>query len=149
MSLAAFQQTLSHAEPHEGFEGPEKTLEIDFILPLDCSASLRSLNTEHWSCILEEASCSILGSRHNAHFDAYLLSESSLFVYPSKCIIKTCGTTTLLRIIPVLLSLTEPLGLELEWVGFSRKNFIFPAKQQFPHRNFEDEVSYYCILHLK
>jgi hypothetical protein len=47
--------------------------------------------------ICKAARCSILNSITNEHVDAYLLSESSLFVYPRKIIMKTCGTTTLLR----------------------------------------------------
>jgi S-adenosylmethionine decarboxylase len=59
--------------------------------------------------------------------DAYVLSESSLFVWPFKMMLKTCGTTTLLRCLPRLLKYTALLGLELEWVGYSRKNYSFPG----------------------
>jgi len=48
----------------------------------------------------------------------------------------------LLRCLAVLIELGRRLGLELDWVGYSRKNFNFPADQQFPHGSFQQELDY-------
>jgi len=63
-------------------------------------------------------------------------------VYPFKVIIKTCGTTTLLKCIPVLLEIAKGLDLEVDFLWFSRKNLNFPEKQLFPHSCFEEETEY-------
>lgn len=55
-----------------------------------------------------------------------MLSESSLFVYSHKIIAKTCGTTTLLRMLPPLLERVAAKKMEVEWVAYSRKDFLFP-----------------------
>jgi len=121
-----------------GFEGCEKKLEIDFTP----TADLRRITKEQWDDILAEARCAIVSQRHNQHFQTYLLSESSLFVYPHKVMIKTCGTTGLLYILSKLLDFAKTLGTVPEFVQFSRSNFLFPAEQPFPHRSFETEVEY-------
>ena len=56
--------------------------------------------------------------------------------------LKTCGTTTLLRVIAVLIDLARKVGLEIDWVGYSRKNFNFPGDQAFPHQSFNQELEY-------
>jgi len=73
-------------------------------------------------------------------FDAYVLSESSLFVYPTKIMIKTCGGTTLLRAIPKLLEFASLVGLNPEVVVYSRKNFVKPDRQETVHHSFHSEV---------
>jgi S-adenosylmethionine decarboxylase len=83
-----------------------------------------------------------VSSTSNDFFDSYVLSESSLFVYPYKLMIKTCGTTTLLNCIPRLLELAAAIELSVEVVQYSRKNFLFPHKQVFPHLCWSDEVDY-------
>jgi S-adenosylmethionine decarboxylase len=65
-----------------------------------------------------------------------------MFVYKNRFIMKTCGTTTLLRCLGSLLEYADALGMELTWVGYSRKNLMFPSAQQWPHSNFGDEINY-------
>jgi len=138
--------------PYNGyFEGPEKTLELCFRtvegeLAMNHNpgerAGLRQLERCDLDRICRRARCTIISSVSNQFLDAYVLSESSLFVYPYMMVLKTCGTTTLLRCISTVIELTKKIGLELDWVGYSRKNFSFPGDQCFPHQSFNQEVDY-------
>jgi S-adenosylmethionine decarboxylase len=92
--------------------------------------------------MLDLAKCTIISHSKNEFFDAFVLSESSLFVYPYKIMLKTCGTTTLLRIIPKLLEYAGTIDLTVEFVMYSRKNFLFPCEQSFPHSDWNAEVEY-------
>jgi Adenosylmethionine decarboxylase len=136
------------------FEGPEKTLEVcfrkkDSFGPPSISPSndtrhtgLRCLSRHDLDRICARARCTILSQISNNYVDAYVLSESSLFVYPYMLVLKTCGTTTLLRCIALLIEMGKRLGLEIDWVGYSRKNFNFPGDQAFPHQSFHQELEY-------
>ncbi|KAG8366515.1 hypothetical protein BUALT_Bualt17G0088000 [Buddleja alternifolia] len=128
-----------------GFEGFEKRLEISFFEPSIFSdpegKGLRSLSKEQLDEILSPAECTIVASLSNKHVDSYVLSESSLFVYPYKIIIKTCGTTKLLRSIPPILKLAEGFSLPVQTVRYTRGSFIFPGAQSYPHRSFSEEVA--------
>ena len=95
------------------FEGPEKLLELWFApnvesLP-ECQRAmvergtrlggrigLRRVPKSTWESMLDLVKCKVLSVETSPDVDAYLLSESSMFVYPHKLILKTCGTTTLL-----------------------------------------------------
>ncbi|CDR99341.1 related to S-adenosylmethionine decarboxylase (spe-2) [Sporisorium scitamineum] len=97
-------------DPCGPFEGPEKLLELWFAEePADVSAcrwsdpdarpgyfGLRSVPKPVWETMLDIVKCKVLSVINGPHVDAYLLSESSMFVFPHKLILKTCGTTTLL-----------------------------------------------------
>ncbi|KZV37970.1 S-adenosylmethionine decarboxylase family protein [Dorcoceras hygrometricum] len=128
-----------------GFEGYEKRLEISFSEPgifADPGGSgLRSLSKSQLDEILDPAQCTIVSSLKNDEVDSYVLSESSLFVYPYKIILKTCGTTKLLLSIPPILKLADILGLAVSSVRYTRGSFIFPGAQPFPHRSFSEEVA--------
>lgn len=128
-----------------GFEGYEKRLEVSFTDPgifADPEGKgLRSLSKAQLDEILEPAQCTIVASLSNNDVDSYVLSESSLFVYPYKVIIKTCGTTKLLLSIPAILKLADALSLAVKSVRYTRGNFIFPGAQSFPHRSFSEEVA--------
>ena len=111
---------------------------------------------EVWKDMLDLVNCKVLSVVESEHVDAYLLSESSMFVFPHKLILKTCGTTTLLCGLPRIL---EVAALEAGFphsvansiagtgtaaipyrVFYSRKNFLFPDRQRGPHRSWRDEV---------
>ncbi|CAO2823062.1 unnamed protein product [Amaranthus hypochondriacus] len=129
-----------------GFEGFEKRLEITFSNPpvfTDPNGSgLRSLTRSQLDLILDSAACTIVSQLSNSVFDSYVLSESSLFVYPHKIILKTCGTTKLLLSIKPILKLADSIGLTVSSVLYSRGTFNFPNAQLSPHRSFSEEVSY-------
>jgi S-adenosylmethionine decarboxylase len=57
-------------------------------------------------------------------------------------VLKTCGTTTLLRCVATLIELGKTIGLEIDWLGYNRKNFSFPGDQAFPHGSFHQEMDY-------
>lgn len=128
-----------------GFEGFEKRLEIAFFEPSIFAdpegKGLRSLSKAQLDEFLQPAECTIVASLSNEHFDSYVLSESSLFVYPYKIIIKTCGTTKLLLSIPPILKLASFLSLSVQTVRYTRGSFIFPGAQSYPHRSFSEEVA--------
>ncbi|KAL7001312.1 S-adenosylmethionine decarboxylase proenzyme [Sarracenia purpurea var. burkii] len=128
-----------------GFEGYEKRLEISFFEPSIFSdpegRGLRSLSKAQLDEILEPAECTIVSSLSNDHVDSYVLSESSLFVFPYKIIIKTCGTTKLLLSIPPILKLSDALSLSVRSVTYTRGSFTFPSAQSYPHRNFSEEAA--------
>lgn len=136
MVLDAFQSLAT------GFEGCEKKLEIDFHLSPDVDTNLRSIDREQIDEILNLARCSIISVQRNRDFDAYVLSESSLFIYPAKLLIKTCGTTSLLKCVRALLDAAKKAGAEPDFLQFSRSNFLFPNQQHFPHRAFHEETDY-------
>ncbi|KAG8384545.1 hypothetical protein BUALT_Bualt04G0129000 [Buddleja alternifolia] len=122
-----------------GFEGYEKRLEISF--SNSGGYGLRTLSKNQLDEILDPAQCTIVSSLKNDEVDSYVLSESSLFVYTHKIILKTCGTTKLLLSIPPILNMADTLGLTVSSVRYTRGSFIFPGAQPFPHRSFSEEVA--------
>ena len=139
------------------FEGPEKLLEVWFapsgadLPPSACPRGLKKVPASAWTEMLDMVHCRVLSVVESEDVDAYLLSESSMFVYPHKLVLKTCGTTTLLLGIPMMLELAAlqagfphspaypEKGLSAaaatHQVFYSRKNFLYPDQQRGPHRS--------------
>lgn len=101
--------------------------------------------------MLDIVKCKVLSIVRSEHVDAYLLSESSMFVFRHKVVLKTCGTTTLLCGLPMLLEIAalhagfptgKPKVATPYRVFYSRKSFMFPDKQMHPHKSWKDEVEY-------
>lgn len=129
--------------PATGFEGSEKRLEVEFFALSDTGRrSLRSLTREQLTQLLDAAQCTIVSELSNAFVDSYVLSESSLFVFSHKIVLKTCGTTKLLSALPLLMHYASCLDLKPKCCKYTRGNFIFPSDQPYPHRNFNEEVSF-------
>ena len=129
-------------EHHGFFEGPEKTMEVLFRTDIGCDDGLRALSRAQLDHLCELAKCSILSKISSSHMDAYVLSESSLMIYKYKYIMKTCGTTTLLRCLNTLLKYADELQMEVESVVYSRKNLTCPTAQMWPHSSFGEEIKY-------
>jgi len=123
------------------FEGTEKRLEIVFSQNND--VGIRCLTKEEWNHILEYADCVILGDvLSTEQMDSYILSQSSIFIRPFRIVIKTCGTSSLLHCIPVLVEYAKKANTEIETVFFSHQNYIFPDRQPAPHHDIETETEY-------
>ena len=83
-----------------------------------------------------------MSETHTPAFDAYVLSESSLFVFASKLMIKTCGTTALLVAMPRILALAAEVGAAPRRCRYSRSCFKYPKRQPTPHRSWEEECDF-------
>ncbi|KAH9327089.1 hypothetical protein KI387_007267, partial [Taxus chinensis] len=78
----------------------------------------------------------------NEYLDSYVLSESSMFIYPFKIVLKTCGTTKMLLSILEILNLATGLSLSVKNVKYTRGTFIFTGSQYFSHHSFSEEILY-------
>ncbi|XP_060183272.1 S-adenosylmethionine decarboxylase proenzyme 4-like [Lycium barbarum] len=127
-----------------GFEGFEKRLELHFSGddPVIDNGGLRLLDFNSLEEVLHAVQCTVVSAVANQYFDSYVLSESSLFVYPTKIIIKTCGTTQLLKSIRPFIHFASQMGLIITECRYTRGNYIFPKAQPYPHTSFKEEVIY-------
>ena len=132
----------SPEEPN--FEGPEKNLQVIFNkLYYDTgTGTLRSINQERWQEMLNYAKCKIISKLENEKSISFILSESSLFVYDDRIILKTCGTTPLLYALDDIILIGKELNLKPAAILYWRKNFSNPHLQDPIHQTFENEVTY-------
>ena len=89
--------------------------------------SLRQLGDSYWARMVEACQAKILSKMSSPSCDAYLLSESSLFVWDDHFTMITCGQTTLVNAVRILF---EKFSLEqIDSLIFERKNEYFPHRQ--------------------
>jgi len=106
------------------FEGPEKKLEIVF----KSSMGLLSLERGFWDELVSLASAKILSVIESEECKAYLLSESSLFVWDDRVMLITCGTTELIKAADFLIA---KFGKDsMSEIFFERKNEYQPTLQK-------------------
>ena len=73
------------------YEGSEKRLEITSTL------NLLEFENDFWQEMVKQADAYIISEVENDHLKAFLLSESSLFVWKHRILLITCGETHLLQ----------------------------------------------------
>tara|TARA_B100001179_G_scaffold96348_1_gene68537 strand:+ start:177 stop:1148 length:972 start_codon:yes stop_codon:yes gene_type:complete len=113
------------------FEGPEKKVELAV---RDGAVDLRSLGDEFWHSVVQASNAQVLSQLSNEHQTAYLLSESSLFVYADHLTMITCGRTRLVNAVARILERVPPDDIAL--LVYERKNEHFPDRQ--PSSFYED-----------
>ena len=106
------------------FEGPEKKLEV-VVTP--SFPPLRSLGDEAWRRVVEAAGAKVVSVLCSEHSDAYLLSESSLFVFDDWFVLITCGQTTLVDAVPQILKSVPKESIA--FLVYERKSEHFPEHQ--------------------
>ena len=134
--------------PCPPFEGSEKRIEIRFSGgggggggEPTTRRSLRSISRRDLESMLSYAECEIISTLSGVHADAYLLSESTMFIEESAIVLKTCGTTKLLAAVPAIIALAKSVSnAEAVYVRYSRASYLFPEFQPDVHRNWAEEV---------
>lgn len=132
--------------PSPLFEGVEKILTVRFDEgggPGRRVDDLRTLPRGTWDAVCATARCTILSHLSSHGSDAYVLSESSLFVTPSSILMKTCGTTTLLAALP---EIVRYCGVPLEVQYTHHEYMVDPATQEPVYQAFKDEVAHLDAL---
>ena len=115
------------------FEGSEKRVEV---LVSPATRSLRLLDEQFWSDVVACADAEILSKMGNECCDAYLLSESCLFVWDDKLLMLTCGTTTL---VDAVIFFVDKLGESaIASVSYQRKSEYLSHLQT---SSFEEDLS--------
>ncbi len=107
------------------FEGSEKKLEL---VVSSVVGDLRQRGDGFWDKIVRSVGARILSKLTRAECDAYLLSESSLFVWDNKFTMITCGRTTLTSALQEFLK--EVSIDDVDALVFERKNEYFPRLQR-------------------
>lgn len=114
------------------FEGPEKKVELAL---KPGRPSLRARGRAYWEMIVEKSRAKILSAVSNESMDAYLLSESSLFVTDGWLTMITCGRTDLVSAVD---QLCRDLGVDdFAYLIYERKNAHF---QEYQPSNFFDDA---------
>ncbi len=124
------------------FEGVEKRIEIRFAEYDLLRNGLRSLSREIWNEFCSKCRCTIIHHDNTEFYDSYILSESSLFVFGNKVMIKTCGTTVPLEGVDFLVVKAREIGLLPTDMTYTRSSFLFPDLQVYPHNDLDREMDY-------
>lgn len=107
------------------FEGNEKKAEI---ILKEGSQNLLEKPRSYWVKLVEKAGAQILSEISTPECTAYLLSESSLFLWSNRLTLITCGQTTLVSAVEYFLRDHHPDTLAN--LIYERKNEYYPRLQK-------------------
>ncbi len=119
--------------PETLFEGPEKKVEL-VVQP--GFPSLRSFGKDTWLRVIDAAGAHAISVSQEERCDAFLLSESSLFVFDAYIVMITCGQTTLVEAVVAMLRFIPADAVAM--LVYERKNEHFPQRQA---TTFEQDVT--------
>uniref|UniRef100_A0A8D1A3D0 adenosylmethionine decarboxylase n=1 Tax=Sus scrofa TaxID=9823 RepID=A0A8D1A3D0_PIG len=105
---------------------------------------LRATPRSKWDLLMKDVQCSIISVTKTDKQEAYVFSASSMFVSKRRFILKTCGTTLLMKaLVPLLKLARDYSGFDsIQSFFYSRKNFTEPSHQGYPHQNFQEEIEF-------
>jgi len=104
------------------YEGSEKRLEITSTL------NLLKFTDDFWEEMVKKAGAYIISKIENNNLKAFLLSESSLFVWKDRVLLITCGETHLLQ--AALYFQKEVSRDEITSLLFQRHQATYPERQK-------------------
>lgn len=107
------------------FEGSEKKVQI--IVNESKLSLLKDIADSFWHELVQSSGAKVLSTIENKVCKAFLLSESSLFIWPNKLLLITCGTTQLVKSIEFFIS--EFSLTPIEQILYQRKNEYFSHAQ--------------------
>ena len=107
------------------FEGSEKKVEI--VINPALFSLINDISDEFWHKLVSCANAKILSTIQNDTCKAFILSESSLFVWHDRFIILTCGVTHLVNAIEYFI---QQKGVNcIEYLSYQRKNEYYSHAQ--------------------
>ncbi len=107
------------------FEGSEKKVEV-FIKDTGFSL-INDVQDEFWHQLVNKANAKILSCIQNDVCKAFILSESSLFVWHNRFIVLTCGVTHLVNAVEYFI---QEQGVDvIEHLTYQRKNEYYSHAQ--------------------
>ncbi|GLS89588.1 S-adenosylmethionine decarboxylase SpeD [Psychromonas marina] len=104
------------------YEGSEKRLEITTTI------NLLALENQFWQEMVKQAGAYIISSIESPQLKAFLLSESSLFVWQDRLLLITCGETHLIK--ASLFFQQKVARKEISSLLFQRHQAYFPERQK-------------------
>lgn len=107
------------------FEGSEKKAEI--IISDNAMSLLTDIDDSFWQEMVDCCNARIISTISNQDCKAFLLSESSLFIWRNKLLILTCGVTTLVNSVEFFLQRVK--SNMIKQVIYQRKNEYFAHAQ--------------------